>query len=236
MVALPWVTMWGCVRAKAPAKAGLLPPSAFAHRPLEEGAHWRALPLDKRINCYSQFAGGGGEACRRAEAEQLAGLWKLLNGELGVLPESGSLVLVFLRPSHIPASCIHLRCLPETFPGETAASCLREEMLKAPEVLNLGDWCNFSPLAIQTVFNSSLATIRGWRTTLEFFVHWSKGWYLVQALSGLKSGWLFGIKPYCLTGLEKLCWEKDGSDVVFAHGLRFSNLRYLKLLHLKVAI
>lgn len=55
---------------------------------------------------------------RRAEAEQLAGLRMLLNGELGVLPESGSLVLVFLHPSHIPASCIHLRYLPETFPGE----------------------------------------------------------------------------------------------------------------------
>lgn len=105
----------------ASAKAGLLPPSVFARQPPENAALWRALPLGRRINPDPSLGKD-----RRAVVGQLAGLWKLLNGELGVLPECGCLVLAVPHPPHIPASCIHLRCLPGAFPGETAASCLRE--------------------------------------------------------------------------------------------------------------
>lgn len=201
------------------AKAAFRSPCVFAHQPLEEDA---LCPLTGGL---AVFPICWVEACVFVQkTEQLAGPWNL-----GVLPESGSLVLAFIHPFHIPASCIHLRCLPETFPGETAASCLREEILKAPEVLNLGDWCHFSPLATHAVFNSSLATIRGWRTTLEFFICLGKGWYRAWASGSQKSGWLFGVKSYSLTGFEKLYWEKDRSGVILEHGLRFSNLRYLKL-------
>lgn len=121
--------MWGCVRVGPLPRLASFHPLWLLPQPLEEGAHWRALPFDSRIVfaiCW------GGWECRKAEVEQLAGLWKQLKGELGILPESGSPVLAFLHPSYIPAFCIHLRCLPETFPGETAASLLKEEIFKGP--------------------------------------------------------------------------------------------------------
>lgn len=144
------------------------PPSTavLAHELQEKAALRRACPLGRRINCAPSL-------CQGTE-----GLGKLLYGELGVLPEHEILVLAFLCPPYIPASCIHLRCFPGAFPGETAASCLREEILKTPEVLSLGDWCNFASLVTHAAVNSSLATVRGWRISLELSIGLNEAWYL----------------------------------------------------------
>lgn len=123
------VTMWGCVRG------GPLPRLASFHPLCLPLSLWRMVhtgefcPLTPGLAVCAIWWGGWG--CRKAEAEQLAGLWKHLKGELGILPENGSPMLAFLHPSYIPAFCIHLRYLPETFPGETAASCLKEEIFKS---------------------------------------------------------------------------------------------------------
>lgn len=85
------------------AKAGLLPPSLFVPQPLEEGAPWRALPLDSRISCFHSLLGWVGV--------QKSWSWAAGRALKAVKGRAGDIAWEWKSCAGIPSSILHSNLL-----------------------------------------------------------------------------------------------------------------------------